>query len=128
MDSFIHTTVSPNNFIFCPKNLFSEVLDLFVKHYHQHPLIPFSQNEFLSFLTIQKNAIREMYLLCFKHNLTIYGHTYGLIGIRMICGFFGLALLHLKRSASLKLRCLQSPNGRLSKEIVYQNSFALDLF
>jgi hypothetical protein len=45
------------------------VLDLFVKHYHQHPLIPFFNNEFLSFQTIQKNAVKEMYLLCYKHNL-----------------------------------------------------------
>ena len=63
------TTISLNNVTFCPKNLRSEVLDLFVKHYHQHPLIPFSQNEFLSFQTIQKNAVKEMYLLCYKHNL-----------------------------------------------------------
>ncbi|CAB4422541.1 unnamed protein product [Rhizophagus irregularis] len=63
------TTVSSNNFIFCPKNLRSEVLDLFVKHYHQHPLIPSIQNDFLFAQAIQRNAVEEMYLLCHKHNL-----------------------------------------------------------
>ncbi|CAB4422381.1 unnamed protein product [Rhizophagus irregularis] len=54
------TTVSSNNFIFCPKNLRSEVLDLFVKHYHQHPLIPSIQNDFLFAQAIQRNAVEEM--------------------------------------------------------------------
>ncbi|GBC07411.1 hypothetical protein RclHR1_07440016 [Rhizophagus clarus] len=58
-----------NTSIFCPKDLRSEVLDLFVKHYHQHSLIPSTQNEFLSAQVIKRNAVEEMYLLCYKHNL-----------------------------------------------------------
>lgn len=67
--SFISRTTTSNHSIFCPKDLRSEVLNLFVKHYHQHPLIPSSQNEFLSSQLIQQNAVKEMYFLCYKHNL-----------------------------------------------------------
>ncbi len=69
ISSKISNTTTSISTSFCPKELRSEILELFQKHYHQHPLIPSSENEFLSAETIHWNAIKEMYLLCYKHNL-----------------------------------------------------------
>lgn len=72
MDSFIHIIkyyYSLKNFTFCPKNLRPELS------------VGFSQKNFLSFRTIQKNVVKEIYLLCFKIHLWAFLYLIDLLKV-----------------------------------------------
>jgi hypothetical protein len=44
-------------------------MELFVKHFHLHSLIPMENGRFLSYKDIWKLSVREMYNLCYENNL-----------------------------------------------------------
>jgi len=68
--------IPPNSpFIFCPKKFRAEIIELFTKHFHLHPLIPIKQGEFLTSKDIWKLSTKEMYDFCYNNDLK-YVWTY----------------------------------------------------
>ena len=62
--------IPPNSpFIFCPKKLQTQIIELFVKHFHLHPLIPIENGKFLTYKDILKLSIKEMYDFCYENDL-----------------------------------------------------------
>ena len=62
--------IPPNSpFTFCPKKCQTEIIELFTKHFHLHPLIPIKHGEFLSYEDIWKLSTKEMYDFCYKNDL-----------------------------------------------------------
>jgi hypothetical protein len=62
--------IPPNSpFIFCPKKLHIQIIELFTKHFHLHPLIPVENGEFLSYIDIWKLSTKEMYNFCYENDL-----------------------------------------------------------
>ncbi|CAB4389485.1 unnamed protein product [Rhizophagus irregularis] len=62
--------ISPNSpYIFCPKKLQTEIIELFTKHFYLHPLIPIKHGEFLSSEDIWKLSTKEMYDYCYNNDL-----------------------------------------------------------
>ena len=62
--------ISPNSpFIFCPKKLQTQIIELFVKHFHLHPLIPIENGKFLTYEDIWKLSTKEMYDFCYENDL-----------------------------------------------------------
>lgn len=60
---------SNSSFIFCPKELQSKIIELFVKHFHLHPLIPIENGKFLSSEDIWTLSTEEMYNFCHENDL-----------------------------------------------------------
>ncbi len=54
---------------FCPKEHRETIWKMMEKHFHQHPLIPLSDGQFLTSMIIRENAIQEMYEFCKKNSL-----------------------------------------------------------
>ncbi|KAK7018772.1 hypothetical protein VNI00_018234 [Paramarasmius palmivorus] len=57
---------------FCPKEHRGIIVEMFRVHLHQHPQIPFNDDEKtkLTAEQIYRNAVYAMYTFCFKHNLS----------------------------------------------------------
>jgi len=77
-DTFV-PLISNNNcdkkgFEFCPKNLREKVLELIVKHFHLHPLIPNDDNKYFSINEIWIVSVKEMYSFCVEYDLR---HVWG---------------------------------------------------
>ena len=72
--SFIDTQWFPNissnsSFVFCQKKLHTQIIELFVKHFHLHSLIPTKNGEFLSYENIWKLSVKEIYDFCYNNDL-----------------------------------------------------------
>ena len=64
-------------FVFCPKNLREKVLELIVKHFHFHSLIPNDDNMYFSIDEIWNMSVKEMYSFCVEHNLKyVWGYMW----------------------------------------------------
>jgi len=64
-------------FEFCPKHLREEVLELIVKHFHLHSLIPNDDNKYLSIDEIWITSVKEMYSFCVKYDLRyVWGYMW----------------------------------------------------
>ncbi|PKY61351.1 hypothetical protein RhiirA4_486209 [Rhizophagus irregularis] len=61
--------VKKSNFVFCPKDLRQNIILLFEKHLHLHPLIPNINGNFLISTEIWKVSVEEMYNFCFTNDL-----------------------------------------------------------
>jgi len=70
--------IPPNSpFIFCPKKLQTEIIELFTRHFHLHPLIPLKHGEFLSSEDIWEISTKEMYDFCYTNNLKyVWGYMW----------------------------------------------------
>src|ERR1044072_910863 len=75
-DTFVPliNTCDKKGFKFCPKNLQEKVLELIVKHFHLHPLIPNDDNMYFSIDEIWILSVKEMYSFCVEYNLR---HVWG---------------------------------------------------
>jgi len=56
-------------FNFCPPEHRGYILNLMVKHLHQHPLIPAPDKQYYSQSQIREAAVKEMYYYCKKNDL-----------------------------------------------------------
>jgi hypothetical protein len=62
-------SIKKSNFVFCPKDLRQDIISLFEKHLHLHPLIPDINGNFLTSTEIWKASVEEMYNFCFTNDL-----------------------------------------------------------
>ena len=69
VDLSFKPSLNEGKIIFCPKEFRSLRWELMNKHLHQHPLIPTTDEKFLSSASIWKLAVEEIYNFCKKHSL-----------------------------------------------------------